>query len=53
MDLDHIYIVRKAKQVYETMHTLSPVVMFALPSASLADKEPIPSDGSTANNAHY
>ena len=35
------------------MHTLSPVAMFALPSASLADKEPTPSDGSTANNAHY
>lgn len=34
------------------MHTLSPVVTFALPSASLADKEPTPSDGSTASNAN-
>jgi hypothetical protein len=31
-------------------HTLSPVEIFDLPSASLADNEPIPMDGSTAKH---
>ena len=31
-------------------HTLSPVEIFDLPSASLADNEPIPKDGSTAKH---
>jgi hypothetical protein len=35
--------------VYSSTYTLSPVETFALPSASLADKEPTPSDGSTVN----
>ena len=34
-------------------HTLSPVEIFDLPSASLADKEPIPKDGSTAKHQWY
>lgn len=39
-------------KIYETMHTLSPIVTFAQPSASLEDKQLTPSDGSTASYAH-
>jgi hypothetical protein len=36
----------------EINHTLSPVEIFDLPSASLADNEPVPTDGSTASDSN-
>ena len=47
------YYVLHVHNIWSTLslnHTLSPVEIFDLPSASLADNEPIPKDGSTAKH---
>jgi hypothetical protein len=50
MTLQMYFILRVVcKITQEINRTLSPVEVFDLPSASLTDNEPVPTDGSTAS----